>query len=161
KLGGEEPKEVLKIEHRFAGLSWGESNGLALVRDYDRDRRWSKTYAFTFDDPATIRLVWDRSVQDRYRDPGTPLQRTLPTGKRVSWQYGDRIFPAGAGASPQGDRPFLDRLDLKSLKTERLFHCGENEYEVPVALLSDDGRAFLTRHETPTDPPNVYVRAAG
>src|SRR5436309_2805889 len=44
-----EPKEVIKVEHRFAGLSWGERDGLALIRDYDRDRRWSKTYAFSFD----------------------------------------------------------------------------------------------------------------
>jgi dipeptidyl aminopeptidase/acylaminoacyl peptidase len=157
----EQPREVLKVEHRFAGLSWGERDGLALFRDYDRDRRWSKTYAVLFDDPSTKRLIWDRSVQDRYRDPGTPMLRTLPSGKRVMWQYGDCLFLAGAGASRQGDRPFLDRLELKSLKTERLFHCGEGEYEAPVALLSDDGRTFLTRHETPTDPPNVFVRTAG
>jgi dipeptidyl aminopeptidase/acylaminoacyl peptidase len=155
------PRDVMKLEHRFAGFQWGENDGLVLVRDYDRDRRWSKTYAFNFDASADGRLIWDRSVQDRYRDPGTPLLRTLPNGKRVMWQYGNGIFLAGAGASPQGDRPFLDRFDLKSLKTDRLFHCGEGEYEVPFALVSDDGRSFLTRHETPNDPPNIYVRTAG
>ncbi|HEX4590035.1 MAG TPA: hypothetical protein VH120_08915, partial [Gemmataceae bacterium] len=154
-------REILRIEHRFAGFLWGEKDGLTLVRDYDRDRRWSKTYAFAFDDPAAIRLIWDRSVQDRYRDPGMPLVRTLPNGKRVMWQHGESIFLAGAGASPEGDRPFLDRFGLKTLKSERLFDCGEQQYEVPVALLSDDGRTFLTRHETITDPPNVYVRTAG
>jgi dipeptidyl aminopeptidase/acylaminoacyl peptidase len=158
---GRPPAEVLKIEHRFAGINWGEGNGLALIRDYDRDRRWSKTYAFSFDRPATIRLLWDRSVHDRYRDPGTPLLRTLPTGKRVMWQHGDSVFLVGAGASPQGDRPFLDRLDLSTHESDRLFQCGEQQYEVPVALLSDDGRTFLTRHETPTEPHNVFVRKAG
>ncbi len=156
-----EPKEVVKIEHRFAGLSWGETSGLALIRDYDRDRRWGKTYALSFDDPSTMRLIWDRSVQDRYGDPGSPLLRMLPSGKRVLWQHGDSIFLVGAGASALGDRPFLDRFDLKSRKTERLFRCGEQEYEAPVALKSDDGREFLTRCETPTDPPNIYVRTAG
>jgi dipeptidyl aminopeptidase/acylaminoacyl peptidase len=158
---GGDPAEVIRVQHRFAGLSWGERNDLALIRDYDRDRRWSKTYTFPFDDPSAVRLIWDRSVQDRYRDPGTPLLRTLPNGKRVLWQHGDDIFLAGAGASPAGDRPFLDRLDFKSLKAVRLFHCGEKEYEVPVALCSDDGRLILTRHETSTEPPNVYVREAG
>ena len=33
---------------------------------------------------------------------------------------GDRIFLAGRGATESGDRPFLDRLDLKALATERL-----------------------------------------
>jgi dipeptidyl aminopeptidase/acylaminoacyl peptidase len=155
------PLEVTKVEHRFAGFQFGEIDGLTLIRDYDRDRRWSKTYAFNLDAPADRRLVWDRSVQDRYRDPGTPLLRTLPNGKRVMWQHGDGIFLAGAGASSQGDRPFLDRFDLGTLKSERLFHCAEGEYEVPFALLSEDGRTFLTRHETPSDPPNIYVRMAG
>jgi dipeptidyl aminopeptidase/acylaminoacyl peptidase len=156
-----EPREILKIEHRFAGLNWGGHEGLALIRDYDRDRRWSKTYSFAFDNPFAIRLIWDRSVQDRYRDPGTPLLQTLPSGKRVMWQDGDCIFLAGAGASGQGDRPFLDRFDTTTLKSERLFHCGEQQYEVPVAMLSDLGRTFLTRHETPSDPPNIYIRTVG
>ena len=89
------------------------------------------------------------------------MQRTLPNGKRVIWQHGDSIFLAGAGASSHGDRPFLDRFDLKTLKAERLFQCGDQQYEAPVALLSDDGQTYLTRHETPTDPPNIYVRASG
>jgi dipeptidyl aminopeptidase/acylaminoacyl peptidase len=156
-----EPSEVLRVEHRFAGLSWSERREVALVRDFDRDRRWARTYSLDFADPASIRLIWDRSVQDRYGDPGVPLQRALPNGKRVIWQHGDSIFLVGAGASPQGDRPFLDRFDLKSLESKRLFRCGECEYEAPVALMADDGRDFLTRHETPTEPPNVYLRRAG
>ena len=65
------------------GFPLGRERRSCLVRDYDRDRRWSKTYALSFDGPSAIRLIWDRSVQDRYRDPGTPLLRTLPNGKRV------------------------------------------------------------------------------
>jgi dipeptidyl aminopeptidase/acylaminoacyl peptidase len=155
------PRELLKIEHRFSGLSWGEKNGLVLIRDYDRDRRWSKTYAFAFDDPSATRLIWDRSIQDRYRDPGSPVMRTLPNGRRVMWQFGDSIFLIGAGASPEGDRPFLDRFHLPSSRVDRLFHCGEREYEAPVALLGDDGRQFLTRWETTTTPPNIALRSVG
>jgi dipeptidyl aminopeptidase/acylaminoacyl peptidase len=157
----EAPKEVLRVEHRFAGLSWGERNGLALIRDYDRDRRWSKTYAFSFDDPSAARLIWSRSIHDRYGDPGMPLQRILPNGRRAIWQNGDAIFLVGAGASPEGDRPFLDRFDLAALKSERLFQSAEKQYEAPVTLVSDDGREFLTRHESTTVPPNIAVRTVG
>jgi dipeptidyl aminopeptidase/acylaminoacyl peptidase len=157
----EAPKEVLRVEHRFAGLSWGERNGLTLIRDYDRDRRWSKTYAFSFDEPAAARLIWSRSIHDRYGDPGMPLQRILPNGRRAIWQNGDAIFLVGAGASPEGDRPFLDRFDLTALKSERLFQSAEKQYEAPVTLVSDDGREFLTRHESTTVPPNIAVRTVG
>jgi dipeptidyl aminopeptidase/acylaminoacyl peptidase len=155
------PAELARVEHRFAGLAW-DQDGVALLRDYDRDRRWSRTYLLAADEPGRpTKLLWDRSVQDRYHDPGMPLLRTLPNGQRVLWQHDSSIFLVGAGASPEGDRPFLDRFDPSTLQSERLFHCGERQYEMVLALLSDDGSAFLTRHETTTEPPNYYVRAAG
>ena len=79
-----------------------------------------------------------------------------PSGLRK----GGRIFLVGAGASPKGDFPFLDKMDLKTLKTARLFHCTGKTYEEPLALLSDDGLRFITRHESLTEPPNYFLRHA-
>lgn len=154
--------ELAKTEHRFAGLMWGERGGLALLSDYDRDRRWTRTYILNADDlQQPPRLLWDRNVFDRYADPGRPVFRTLPSGHVAILQYQDWLYLAGAGASPEGDRPFLDRLHLQTLKTERLFHCDDKSYEYFVDLLSDDGAKFLTRYENPTEPPNYFVRRAG
>ncbi len=84
-------------------------------------------------------------------------------GRGVILQHGDYIYLTGTGASPGGDRPFLDRLDLKTLKTERLFRCAEKTYESVIAPLDDEAKTLLTEYETPADPPNYYVRnlAAG
>jgi dipeptidyl aminopeptidase/acylaminoacyl peptidase len=84
--------------------------------------------------------------------------RTLPSGHHVLWTDGGRIFLHGHGATPAGDRPFLDRLDLETRKTERLFRSPENVYEEVVTLLTDDGSRILTRHETRTEPPNYFLR---
>src|SRR5207247_9688125 len=97
----------------------------------------------------------------RYREPGAPLARLLPNGNRAIQQEGDWIYLVGAGASPEGERPFLDRFNLETLKSERLFRSDANQYESFVALLSEDGKQFITRHESPTAAPNYYVRAAG
>jgi dipeptidyl aminopeptidase/acylaminoacyl peptidase len=157
-----EPARVVQVEQRLVGLDWGMSGELALFTDYDRDRRWIRTYAIQVDDPEVApRLIWDRSVLDRYQDPGTPLLRTLPTGQRVLWQEGNAIFLLGPGASPEGDRPFLDRFDLVTGETERLFQSGADHYEVVATLISDDGREFITRYESPEDPPNFFLRNAG
>ena len=45
-------------------------------------------------------------------------------------QVGDWIYLEGDGASPKGDRPFLDRFNLKTLETERLFQCDGESYEI-------------------------------
>jgi dipeptidyl aminopeptidase/acylaminoacyl peptidase len=106
------------------------------------------------------KLLWSRSIQDRYADPGTPLTRVLPNGERAILQSGDSIYLVGAGASPEGDRPFLDRFNLQTHKAERLFRSDANHYETFVALLTDDAKQFITRHESPTAPPNYYLRTS-
>ena len=74
-------------------------------------------------------------------------------------QSGDDIYLAGDGASSEGDRPFLDRLNLKTLMIERLFRSGSKSYETPIVPLTDDASSILTRAESNTDPPNYYTRA--
>ena len=156
-----QPTELAKTEHRFGGITWGEK-GLALLRDNDSSRRWGRAFIINADNPAQApRLVWDRSVQDRYNDPGAPIMRQLPSGGRVMWQSGNYIYLNGAGASRQGDRPFLDRFDLTTLKAERIFRCDDKSYESVVALAADDASRFITRYETPNEPPNYYIRSAG
>jgi dipeptidyl aminopeptidase/acylaminoacyl peptidase len=155
-----EPEELAKVEQRYAGILWGEREGLALLRDYDRDRRWIRTLRINADKSEQPELLWERSINDRYGDPGSPLMRPLPNGRRVMWQHESSIFLEGEGATPRGDRPLLDRFDLSTSKTQRLFTCDDRSYESVVALLADDGSRFITRHETPSDAPNYFIRSA-
>jgi dipeptidyl aminopeptidase/acylaminoacyl peptidase len=111
-------------------------------------------------------VIFERTGQQRqselrYNDPGSPLMRQLPNGRRVFMQSGNHIFLSGNGASPEGDRPFLDRFDLTTRTSERLFRCDEKSYESFVTFLSEDGSRFITRYETQTEPPNYYIRSAG
>jgi dipeptidyl aminopeptidase/acylaminoacyl peptidase len=154
------PVELANTEHRFFGLTWAEKDGQAFVQDFERDRRWVRTFLLNADKPeGEPRLLWERSILDRYRDRGTPMMRTLPNGQHVMCQQGDAIFLHGQGASKAGVHPFLDRVDLKTLKSERLFRSDNDGYETVVALLSNDGSQVLTHRETPTDPPNYYLRS--
>jgi len=153
-----EPAEYAKTEFRFGGVSWTEK-GVAMLAESDRATRLTRTWLI--DTPgAAPRKLWERKQQDRYGNPGMPLPRP---GKSAILQAGDEIYLSGAGASPQGDRPFLDRLNLKTLATERVFQTDDKSYETVAALLSDDGKRLLTRWETKTDFPNYYMRdvAAG
>ncbi|MCA1633393.1 MAG: prolyl oligopeptidase family serine peptidase [Acidobacteria bacterium] len=156
------PVELFKTEHRFAGSQWGERGEFLLVRDYERDRRWVRTQMIEPGKPASApRVVWSHSANERYNNPGTPLTRVLLTGQRVVQRQGDWIYLTGAGATPEGDRPFLDRLNLQTLKSERLFRSDAQSYETVVALIKDDATQFITRRERPIEPSNFYVRTLG
>jgi dipeptidyl aminopeptidase/acylaminoacyl peptidase len=154
-----QPVEVFKTEQRFSGGGF-TNKGLLFVSDYDRDKRWVRTFLLDPDKPAApAKLIWSRNQQDRYNDPGTPVTQVY-SGQRAILQHGDSILLTGAGASPAGDRPFLDLFNLQTLQTERLFRSDANSYETFVALLSDDGKKFITRRESPTEAPNYFVRTS-
>jgi len=154
-----QPKEVFETEQRFRGFQPMEQNGLALVEDYERNKRWVRTIEIDLAKPGDPgRVIFARNQQDRYKDAGTPLMKTLPNGKRVVAQQGDSILLAGLGASPTGDRPFLDRYNLKTGKAERLFQSPK-DYEMVEAVLDDAGQRLLILRESPTEPPNYYIRS--
>jgi dipeptidyl aminopeptidase/acylaminoacyl peptidase len=152
--------ELCKTEHRFTGAQWIEKGGLVLVSDFDRDRRWTHTFIANADDPSVpLRLLWDMSADEKYKDPGSPVSHRLPTGSWAVARQKDWIYLEGMGASPEGDRPFLDRLDLRTLKTERLFRSDRSNYEYFVAWLDPVKGTFITRRESPAVPPNFFIRA--
>lgn len=150
-----EPTELARLKARLMGLEWGERGDLAVVREYERERRWVRTWLLDPAKPGSARLAFDLSSNDRYRDPGSFAQRILANGQAALRQQGDALFLAGAGATPTGDRPFLDRFDPRTLKAERIFQCGEGVYEATTALLPE-GR-FITRRESPTEAPNYVL----
>jgi dipeptidyl aminopeptidase/acylaminoacyl peptidase len=152
------PAEVVKTEHRYQGRQFGERDGMMWFYDFDRDTRRRRIFMTDYRNPATIKLISDLNVNDRYNDIGQPVTKVLPSGSNVIRQNGDRIFLTGAGSSPEGDRPFLRRMDLKTLKTEEIFRSGTEVYEAFLGMIDDTGTTFLTRRESVTEPPNVRYR---
>jgi dipeptidyl aminopeptidase/acylaminoacyl peptidase len=104
--------------------------------------------------------LWSRSASNRYTDPGRPLEKPTASGERVIILDGDSVFLSGLGASPAGDHPFLNRYNLDTKETTTLFKCDDDHYEAVEALLDAHGDRFLTRRESPNEPPNYYERAA-
>lgn len=162
-------REVFRTTHRYSGAMWADkgdgpakSGGLMMYAEFDRDRRWSTTWMFDMDTPGSEAVkVFDRSIRDAYADPGDPVMTQNAAGRAVVQQHAGAIFLTGQGATPDGNRPFLDRMDLATLKIERLWRCEAGVAESVVDLLSPDGSSFLTRRESPDQPPNFFKRSGG
>jgi dipeptidyl aminopeptidase/acylaminoacyl peptidase len=148
-----EPAEVAKTEYRYGDVSWTDG-GTIMLTENDRATRTTRTWLLdaSWGEP---RKLWDRKQQDSYSNPGTPVPHP---GKNTVLQVGDSIYLTGQGASPEGDRPFLDRLNLKTLASDRLFRSDAASYETVVGLLDDAANTVVTRYETRMEPPNYVVR---
>jgi dipeptidyl aminopeptidase/acylaminoacyl peptidase len=158
------PVEITKTVQRFSGFSWSETKGVTFLHEYDDNRHWRRTSIIDVDDPkAKPRTLFDLSSDEKYDDPGRMVHKRLPNGAWVVRQEGDAIYLAGQGATPEGDRPFLDRLELSTKKRERLFRSEKSALERFVDFRSQAAgeKRILTWHQSPTDPPNAWLRTLG
>lgn len=73
----------------------------------------------------------------------------------------------GAGASPEGNRPFLDMLDLETRETRRLWQSTPPFYETTSSILSDtepdkplslNGLQLLATRESEREPTQFYIK---
>ena len=154
-----EPAELVKTEQRYQGRQFGEKDGMMWFFDYDRDKQRRRIFMTDYRNPAAVKLISDLNINDRYNDIGSPVTKVLPNGSTVIRQNGDEIFLTGAGASQDGDRPFLRRMNLQTLKTDEIFRSGTEDYETFLGLIDDQALTFLTRKESTVEPPNVYLRS--
>jgi len=151
-------RELFKIENRYQGRQFGERAGMMLYFDYNRNTERRRIFMADYRNSAKAKLISDLNTNDRYNNIGQPVTEQLPTGSNVIKQIGDNIYLAGQGASPEGDRPFLRRMNLETLKTDEIFRSSADEYESFVDFADEASGQFITRKESPTEPPNLYLR---
>lgn len=154
-----QPRTLIDLKERFGGVDWGRGD-LAIVRSQWWKTRHETRYLVNPAAPAAPRVIVDRNYQGRYDDPGDPVTRANAQGRQVI-QFtpdGKGFFVSGSGASRAGEFPFLDRFDIAGGKATRLWQARAPYYEFVVTLLDDAGDRLLTRRESRTEAPNLYVR---
>ena len=156
------PVPLISLGLRFDGIQWGHAD-LALISESWWKTRRVRTWTAKPDSPEDApQILFDRSREDRYSDPGRPLQHPTATGTRVLLTAGDgrTLFLRGDGASPEGNRPFLDELDLTTRETRRLWRSEAPYYESVSQLMVERKleRRLLTRRESKSEPPNYFLR---
>ena len=148
------PRDLHSIEQRVMGTLQFTAAGDVIVRDFERNRKWLRTFLVG---KQTAKLMEERNLQDRYKNPGIATMDTLDNGQKVLFQDGEFAYYIGEGASPRGDLPFVDRVSIATGNKRRIFQSSATAYELPVAVLSRDGSRLLIRHESPSEPPNYYL----
>jgi fermentation-respiration switch protein FrsA (DUF1100 family) len=131
---------------------------------------------------APRRLIIDvANWEDRYNDPGSVCTVRNDAGKVVlrlmypnkrsaessaaggGAQIGRPYFlMQGAGASDDGDRPFLSIFDTVTGQQSRIWQSCPPKFETVVTILTEDpetgmARTVLIRQETPRENPNFFV----
>jgi dipeptidyl aminopeptidase/acylaminoacyl peptidase len=154
-----EPKELVKTFNRYSGVMWANDE-LALVYDYWWNTRNIKAYFINPSNPSQEPvMVQDRNYQDRYNDPGSPVTEENEYGRDVMIVDKGNVYLLGDGYSADGILPFVDKMNIKTLKTERLWRAEKNDKLESVSFAFDIKKGkILTRIESKNEYPNYFIR---
>jgi dipeptidyl aminopeptidase/acylaminoacyl peptidase len=160
-----DPERAFMVRQRCLGWLDLEEPGRLLLTEHDRDRRWLTTWVRDLGEPERSRVLFDQSMDDAYADPGSPLMATKPDGTRTVLQDETAIYLRGDGATPDGDRPFLDRMDLETTQKTRLYQSPPDglDHVLGFAASRSAGRSardeVVLWHEGRAEPPNLRLTA--
>jgi dipeptidyl aminopeptidase/acylaminoacyl peptidase len=153
------PTTLVDLPHRFRGVIWGRDDFAIAISTIFNSRQEIRN-AVNPSRPGETRVLLTRNFQDRLNDPGMPLMRPTPRGTTVMHFTADGggVFMTSPGATRQGELPFLDRMDLATGQTQRLWRAEMPHHESVVGLLDDSANRFVTRRESRDEPSNLFLR---
>ena len=152
------PKSILKTKNRFRGILWGNDN-FALATDFWWNTRNTKAYVFNPSDVTkSAKIISDRNYQDIYSDPGDPVTKRNKYGSDVLAMDGENIFAMGDGYSKEGKFPFVDKMNLTTLKKSRLYQSKLTSKLEDLRDFDPKKKQLLVRIESKNEYPNYYFR---
>ncbi len=154
-----EKKPGIDLKLRYGGITWGNNN-LAIANEWWWTTRESITSRFVPDKENSRTILFERSFEDRYNDPGNFQTTVNEYGKEVllTDRRGKNLYLIGQGASPEGNRPFFREYDLEKGDTNELWRSEAPYYEYPVKIIDLREWLILTRRESREEPPNYFFR---
>ena len=153
------PTSLAKTAQRFAGIVWG-NNTTAILYDQWYDTRNEKTYLINPSDPAQApKVIFDRNSQDIYADPGSFETVKNQYGRQVLALENDNAFLIGEGHTKEGQFPFIDEFNMKTLKPKRLYQSTYKDKKESIFSIEDFKKGdVLVQLQSKSDYPNYYFR---
>ena len=150
---------MMKTQQRFDGILWGNDT-FAIVYDSWYDTRNTKTYLVNPSSPnETPKIISDRNSQDIYSDPGNFETKKNEFGAYVIATENSNAYLIGDGNTKDGQFPFIDEFNLKTLKTKRLYTSNTKEKKEDLLSIEDYKKGtVLVMIQSKNDYPNYYFR---
>ncbi len=154
-----DPSLLVKTTDRYAGIIWGDET-TAILYDNWYDTRNTRTYLFNPSVPGQQpKVISNRNSQDIYADPGNFETHKNRYGQEVLLFDQDNLFLIGEGFTKSGQFPFIDQLNLKTLKTNRLYQSAFTDKKERILSVKDIKKGeVLVQIQSKSEYPNYYLR---
>ena len=152
-----EKQKLVGTAMRFGGISWSDDN-FALLSERWSASRTEKVSVFQPGAPSQApRTIIERSSDDLYNDPGSPLLMDNAYGRKVLHRNGELVFMTSEGGSPEGSMPFLATFNTSTKEQKILWRSQAPYYERVTKVLDKEGSLLITLKESTDMSPNYWL----
>ena len=152
-----EKQKLVGTSMRFGGISWSDDN-FALLSERWSASRTEKVAVFQPGNPGQApRTIIERSSDDLYNDPGSPVLTDNTYGRKVLLRNGDLVFMTSEGGSPEGSMPFLSTFNTSTKEQKILWRSQAPYYERVIKVLDKEGSLLITLKESTDMSPNYWL----
>ena len=153
------PASLLKTTLRFSRITWGNATTAVIQEDWF-DTRMRRISLFNpSEGKGNLRLFNERNSQDVYADPGNFETSKNAFGRYVLSMEKNKLFLIGDGFKKEGQYPFIDDLDIKSLKSKRLYQSSyKDKMEEIYDFTNIKTGEVLVRLQSKNEYPNYFIR---
>ncbi|MEP7095595.1 MAG: prolyl oligopeptidase family serine peptidase [Flavobacterium sp.] len=150
---------LIKTPQRFSNIIWGNDN-IAIVSDEWYDTRNTKTYLINPSNPEQQpKVISDRNSQDIYSNPGVFETKKNEYNKHVLAIENDNAYRIGEGFTKDGQYPFIDEFNLKTLKSKHIYTSVYKDKKEDLLEIEDfKSGKVLVQIQSKSEYPNYYFR---
>lgn len=150
---------MAKTTDRFGGIIWGNET-TAVLYDNWYDTRNTRSYLINPANPAQLpQVISNRNSQDIYSDPGDFETRKNGYDRDVLLLEKDQAYLIGAGYTKEGQFPFIDQFNVKTLKSERIYQSTYTDKLERILMIPDSKKGnVLVQIQSKTEYPNYFLR---
>lgn len=152
-----EKQKLVGTALRFGGISWSDDS-FAILNERWFASRTEKRSVINPSNPAQApKVIIERSSDDLYNDPGSPLFTRNAFGRNVLLRKGDLVYMTSEGGSPEGSMPFLSTFNTSTKEQKILWRSQAPYYERVAKVLAADATEFITIKEGTDLQPNYWL----
>jgi dipeptidyl aminopeptidase/acylaminoacyl peptidase len=142
---------------RFGSISWSDETFAILNERWFASRTEKRSVINPSIPSQAPKVIIERSSDDLYNDPGSPLFTRNTFGRSVLLRKGDLVYMTSEGGSPEGNMPFLSTFNTSTKEQKILWRSQAPYYERVAKVLAADATEFVTIKESTDLQPNYWL----
>ena len=150
-------KSFFKTQMRYAGVNWSNDH-YAVISEQWYDTRTLKSHLINTQNGHS-QVIEERNYQDVYSDPGDFNTTKNEYGRSVIDIRNGKAYLIGAGHTAQGQKPFVDELDMRTMKKKRVYQSRLNHAKEDIIDILDMSKGeLLVIQQSAKEYPNYFKR---